>query len=61
MMRLFNRNDIEIEMHGASVEGGQPVKSIRLRKADDTDKCKELLDKCAELLVHKTDSTKSRE
>ncbi|EJJ3924154.1 hypothetical protein NI370_001781 [Salmonella enterica] len=58
IMGLLNRNDIEIEMHCSTADGASPVKSIKLRKADDVEKCKELLDKCAAISVHKKETEK---
>ncbi len=61
IMGLLNRNDIEIEMHCSTADGLSPVKSIKLRKADDVEKCKELLDKCAAISVRKKEPEKGAE
>ncbi|EIJ4777911.1 hypothetical protein LJF78_000662 [Salmonella enterica] len=61
IMGLLNRNDIEIEMHCSTADGASPVKSIKLRKADDVEKCKELLDKCAAISVRKKEPEKGGE
>ncbi|EMC3648920.1 hypothetical protein VDN48_000014 [Citrobacter braakii] len=51
IMGLFNRNDIEIEMICSTLDNNQGVTRVKLRKADDIDKCMLLLDKCAAISI----------
>lgn len=51
-MGLFNRNDIEIEMICSTLDNNQGVTRVKLRKADDIDKCMLLLDKCAAISIN---------
>ncbi|MDM5023104.1 hypothetical protein [Escherichia coli] len=43
IMGLLDRNDIEITMYRATDSSPQSVKSIKLRKSEDVEKCKDLL------------------
>lgn len=51
IMGLFNRNDIEVEMHCCTGDDPPQIKTVRLRKSDDVEACERLLDKCAALNI----------
>ncbi|EIY2764810.1 TPA: hypothetical protein JZF58_002197 [Escherichia coli] len=55
IMGLLNRgNDIEITMHRATKGEPQSVKSIKLRKSEDVEKCKDLLSTCVAISVQRS-------
>ncbi|EFL9677601.1 TPA: hypothetical protein ACH706_002352, partial [Escherichia coli] len=51
IMGLFHRNDIEITMHCATADNPQSVASIKLRKTEDMEKCKDLIATCVAISV----------
>lgn len=55
IMGLFNRYDVEIEMSCASNGRLESVTRVKLRKSDDVEVCKDLLDKCYAISVRQKD------
>ncbi len=53
IMGLLDRNDIEITMYRATDSSPQSVKSIKLRKSEDVEKCKDLLSTCVAIGVQR--------
>ena len=51
IMGLLHRNDIEITMHCATADNPQSVASIKLRKTEDMEKCKDLIATCVAISV----------